>query len=154
MSSNCVWLQIIFCSCVNETTFFSFFRSFCVKMADRFAGLSESEFACLLNQKNSENTKKATKVAHNVFWEYLKEKKLTKSHSSHEKKKLTTVKTVQIHRIRKCGNPYFSQVASHWQTNTVCSTRGTTLCWMRRKIKELPFIKFALNLSISFRNRS
>ena len=45
-------------------------------MADRFAGLSESEFACLLNQKNSENTKKATKVAHNVFWEYLKEKKI------------------------------------------------------------------------------
>ena len=42
-------------------------------MADRFAGLSESEFACLLNQKSSENTKKATKVAHNVFWEYLKE---------------------------------------------------------------------------------
>ena len=66
----------------------------CVKMADPFADLSESDFACLLNQKNSENTKKATKVAHNVFWEYLKEKKLTKSHSSHEKKKLTTVKAV------------------------------------------------------------
>ena len=46
----------------------------CVKMADRFADLSESDFACLLNQKNSENTKQATKVAHNVFWEYLKEK--------------------------------------------------------------------------------
>ena len=27
MLSNCVWLQIIFCSCVNETTFFSFLRS-------------------------------------------------------------------------------------------------------------------------------
>ena len=26
-SSNCVWLQIIFCSCVNETTLFSFLRS-------------------------------------------------------------------------------------------------------------------------------
>ena len=87
MSSNCVWLQIIFCSCVNETTFFSFFRSFCVQMADRFAGLSESEFACLLNQKNSENTKKATKVAHNVFWEYLKEKKLTKESLVSWKKK-------------------------------------------------------------------
>ena len=60
----------------------------CVKMADPFADLSESDFACSLNQKNSENTKKATKVAHNVFWEYLKEKKLTKSHSSHEKKKV------------------------------------------------------------------
>ena len=154
MSSNCVWLQIIFCSCVWNHVFLLLPIVLRDMMADRFAGLSESEFACLLNQKNSENTKKATKVAHNVFWEYLKEKKLTKSHSSHEKKKLTTVKTVQIHRIRKCGNPYSSQVVSHWQTNTVCSTRGITLCWMRRKIKELPFIKFALNLSISFRNRS
>ena len=27
MSSNFVWLQIIFCSCVNETTLFSFLRS-------------------------------------------------------------------------------------------------------------------------------
>ena len=27
MLSNCVWLQIIFCSCVNETTFFAFLRS-------------------------------------------------------------------------------------------------------------------------------
>ena len=25
MLSNCVWLQIIFCSCINETTLFSFF---------------------------------------------------------------------------------------------------------------------------------
>ena len=27
MSSNCAWLQIIFCPCVNETTLFSFLRS-------------------------------------------------------------------------------------------------------------------------------
>ena len=27
LSSNCVWLQIIFCSCINETTLFSFFAS-------------------------------------------------------------------------------------------------------------------------------
>ena len=27
MSSNCVWLQIIFCSCINKTTLFSFFQS-------------------------------------------------------------------------------------------------------------------------------
>ena len=27
MPSNCAWLQIIFCSCVNETTIFSFLRS-------------------------------------------------------------------------------------------------------------------------------
>ena len=38
-------------------------------MADRFADLAESDLACLLDQKNSENTKKATKVAYNVFRE-------------------------------------------------------------------------------------
>ena len=27
MSSNCVWLQIIFCSCINETRLFSFLHS-------------------------------------------------------------------------------------------------------------------------------
>ena len=37
MSFNCFWLQILFCSCVDETTLFSFLRSLCVKMADRFA---------------------------------------------------------------------------------------------------------------------
>ena len=33
MSSYCVWLQIIFCSCVNETTLFSFLESL---LAERF----------------------------------------------------------------------------------------------------------------------
>ena len=60
----------------------------CVKMADPFADLSESDFACLLNQKNSENTKKATKVAHNVFWEYLKEKKIDEESLVSWKKKV------------------------------------------------------------------
>ena len=45
-------------------------------MADRFPELSENDLACLLNQKNSENTKKGTKVALNVFREYLKGRKV------------------------------------------------------------------------------
>ena len=36
---------------------------------DRFPELSESELTSLLNQKNSDNTKIATKVALNVFTE-------------------------------------------------------------------------------------
>ena len=43
--------------------------------ADRFADLAESDLANLLDLKNSENTTKTTKVAYNVFREYLKEKK-------------------------------------------------------------------------------
>ena len=42
---------------------------------DRFPELSESDLTSLLDQKNSDNTKKATKVALNVFRDYLKERK-------------------------------------------------------------------------------
>ena len=54
--------------------------------ADHFADLTDSDLASLLYQKNSENTTKATKVAYDVFREYLKEKKLTKSHLFHQMK--------------------------------------------------------------------
>ena len=46
------------------------------KMADRFPELSENDLTSLVDQKNSENTKKGTKVALNVFREYLKERKV------------------------------------------------------------------------------
>ena len=42
---------------------------------DRFPELSESELTSLLDQKNSDNTKKATKVTLNVFRDYLKEER-------------------------------------------------------------------------------
>ena len=45
-------------------------------MADRFPDQSENTLTPLVDQKNSENTKKGTKVALNVFREYLKEKKV------------------------------------------------------------------------------
>ena len=45
-------------------------------MADRFPDQSENALTPLVDQKNSENTKKGTKVALNVFREYLKEKKV------------------------------------------------------------------------------
>ena len=38
--------------------------------------ISQSALTPLVDQKNSENTKKGTKVALNVFREYLKEKKV------------------------------------------------------------------------------
>ena len=47
----------------------------CEKMADRFPDQSENALTPLVDPKNSENTKKGTKVALNVFREYLREKK-------------------------------------------------------------------------------
>ena len=43
---------------------------------DRFPELSESELTSLLDQKNSDNTKKAKKVALNIFRDYLKEREI------------------------------------------------------------------------------
>ena len=45
-------------------------------MADRFPELSENDSTSLVDRKNSENTKKGTKVALNVFRECLKERKV------------------------------------------------------------------------------
>ena len=42
----------------------------------RFAELSESELSTILEQKDAENTKKATKVTLNIFRGYLREKGL------------------------------------------------------------------------------
>ena len=46
-----------------------------VASRDRFQELSESELTSLLDQKNTDNTKKATKVALNVFRDYLEKKR-------------------------------------------------------------------------------
>ena len=48
----------------------------CEKMEDRFLELSENDSTSLVDRKNSENTNKGTKVALNVFREYLKERKV------------------------------------------------------------------------------
>ena len=42
----------------------------------RFAELSESELSTILEEKDAENTKKATKVTLNIFRGYLQEKGL------------------------------------------------------------------------------
>ena len=51
----------------------SFFQN--VNMA-RFVELSESELTAILEEKDAENTKKATKVTLNIFRGYLQEKGL------------------------------------------------------------------------------
>ena len=64
MSSNCVWLQIIFCSCVNETTIFFFHscdRSY-VKMADRF----QSTSLLITGKKQTRGSNDKTRLSKNT----------------------------------------------------------------------------------------
>ena len=65
-----ILLQIVFCSCAVDITLLW-------EKADRFPELLENDSTSLVDRKNSENTKKGTKVALNVFREYLlKERKV------------------------------------------------------------------------------
>ena len=57
----------------------------------RFAESSEDDLVYLLEQKDSKNTKKSTKVALNIFREYLQEKKLKEDELLASKVKLSAV---------------------------------------------------------------
>ena len=54
----------------------------------RFAELSESELSTILEEKDAENTKKATKVTLNIFRGYLQEKGLREAELLTSKVKL------------------------------------------------------------------
>ena len=60
-------------------------------MARRFASSTEQETEKLLKQKDSENKRRLTKIAKELFHEYLKEKSVQKS----EDKKDTNVEIVR-----------------------------------------------------------
>ena len=79
------WLQILFCSCVNETTLApacNHGRSLCQ--------LRREQFGIFTRSKEQWKYEKGTKVAYNVFWEYLKWKKKWQSLIS-SKEKLVSV---------------------------------------------------------------
>ena len=55
-----------------------------VRMASRFASSTQQEIEKLLEDKDSENTKRSTKVAKELFYEYLKEKNIQEPHDKKE----------------------------------------------------------------------
>ena len=53
-------------------------------MASRFASSTQQEIEKLLEDKDSENTKRSTKVAKELFYEYLQEKNIQEPHDKTE----------------------------------------------------------------------
>ena len=53
-------------------------------MASRFASTTQQEIDKLLEDKDLENTKRSTKVAKELFYEYLKEKNIQEPHDKKE----------------------------------------------------------------------
>ena len=73
-----------------------------VRMASRFASLTQQEIEKLLEDKDSENTKRSTKVAKELFYEYLKEKNIQEPHN---KKELAQVlKSFYVEARKKDGS--------------------------------------------------
>ena len=64
------------------------------KMTSRFASVTEQDIEKVVEDKDSQNTKRLTKVAKELFADYLKEKKLREPE---EKKELAqTLKTFYV----------------------------------------------------------
>ena len=70
-----------------------------VRMAFWIASSTQQEIEKLLADKDSENTKKSTKVAKELFYEYLKEKNIQEAH---DKKELAQVLKSFYVEMRYC----------------------------------------------------
>ena len=69
-------------------------------MASRFASSTQQEIEKLLEDKDSENTKRSTKVVKELFYEYLKEKN---TQEPHDKKELAQVlKSFYVDNVIMC----------------------------------------------------
>ncbi len=80
-----------------------------MKMAERFPNLSESDLKFLIDQKSSENTKKATKVSHSVLREYLKERGIEEEPLVSTKKELAVVLRKFYAEVRKKNGELYSK---------------------------------------------
>ena len=73
-----------------------------VRMASRFASSTQQEIEKKLEDKDSENTKRSTKVAKELFYKYLKEKNIQEPH---DKKELSQVlKSSYVEARKKDGS--------------------------------------------------
>ena len=74
-----------------------------VRMASRFASSTQQEIEKLLEDKDSENTKRSTKVAKELFYEYLEEKNIEEPH---DKKELAQVLKSFCFYFDRCDNAF------------------------------------------------
>ena len=77
------------------------------RMAERFASVSEDELCRLIEEKDSKNTKRATKASVKVFNEYLQEKNLKKPHHDDKVPLANVLKRFYAEARKKSdGSPY------------------------------------------------
>ena len=79
-------------------------------MACRLASSTQQEFEKLLEDKDSENTKRSTKVAKELFYEYLKEKNIQEPHDKKELAQVLKSFYVEARKIDGEKTMYYTQL--------------------------------------------
>ena len=99
-------------------------------MAERFASVSEDELCRLIEEKDSENTKRATKASVKVFNEYLQEKNLVEPDHDDKVTLANVLKRFYAEARKKSdGSPYSksSMTSLRFGLNRHFKTKGTDI---------------------------
>ena len=122
LPDNIVLLQIVFRSCALLTYYIPPLLVLHFANMARFAELWENDMTCLLNEKNSESTKKATKVALKLFWQYINESKFEEVSWYHQKPSLQLCQGSSTLKPEKRMETFTAKL--HWSEfdsgNNVC----------------------------------
>ena len=113
---------------------------------DHFLKLSESELTSLLDQKKSNNTKKASKVALNVFRDYLKERKIGKDSLVALKDKLKTVLRKFYAKVSKKNSLLFPP--KNWKQSRW--SHGKTIIIIELSCCKISWLIFVSDLQINY----
>ena len=100
------------------------------RMAERFASVSEDELCRVIEEKDSKNTKRATKASVKVFNEYLQEKNLDEPHHDDKGTLANVLKRFYAEARKKSdGSPYSksSMTSLRFGLNRHFKTKGTDI---------------------------
>ena len=99
-------------------------------MAERFASISENELCRLIEEKDSENTKRATMASVKVFNEYLQEKNLDEPHHDDKVTLANVLKRFYAEARKKSDGSMYSKssmTSLRFGLNRHLKTKGTDI---------------------------
>ena len=115
-----------------------------VRIASRFAASTQQKIEKLLEDNDSENTKRSTKVAKDLFYEYLKEKNIQELH---DKKELAQVlKSFYVEARKKDGSFYSMTVIAAIMRLSLFSSKQ---CIIKQFLDSVFVISGIIKVSVS-----
>ena len=115
-----------------------------VRMASRFASSTQQEIEKLLEDNDSENTKRSTKVAKDLFYEYLKEENIQEPH---DKKELSqALKSFYVEARKKDGSFYSMTVIAAIMRLSLLSSKQ---CIIKQLLDSAFVISGIIKVSVS-----